>query len=165
MKISSLWSNPFKDSCKKDISDFDFLKKIPIFLSLSNKQIEKILSIIHIRNYKDSEIVFRIDDPGVGLFIVRNGSVDIFNEYPDMTRKKIISLSSGDFFGEIALLNDSPRSATVVSSGNSVLFGLFRPDLLSLIDSDPKLGNKLFFNLAQILAERLRLTTLSDSGV
>jgi len=165
MKIISLWTNPFKYSCKKDISDFDFLKKIPIFFSLSNKQIEKILSIIHIRNYKDSEIIFRIEDPGVGLFIVRNGTVDIFNEYPDFTKKKITSLSSGDFFGEIALLNDSPRSATVISSGNSVLYGLFRPDLLGVIDSDPKLGSKLFFNVAQILAERLRLTNLTESAV
>ena len=74
-----------------------------------------------------------------------------------MIREKIATLNKGDFLGDISLLNESPRSATVVASQKTVLYGLFKPDLLNLMDSDPKLGQRLVYRLAQIVAERLRL--------
>jgi CRP-like cAMP-binding protein len=76
-----------------------------------------------------------------------------------MTKTRIADLSSGDFFGEISLLNESPRSATVVAEKQSVLLGFFRSDLLGLMDSDPKLGVRLVYQIACIVAERLRNVT------
>ena len=81
--------------------------------------------------------------------------MSVWHESADLTKTKMIDLHAGDFFGEISLLNDSPRSATVVAEGDTTLFGFFRSDLLSLMDSDPKLGVKLVYQLARIVAERL----------
>ena len=77
-----------------------------------------------------------------------------------MTCHKITTLKHGDFFGETSLLNETPRSATIISSEQSILWGLFKPDLLNLFDSDPKLGLRLIFRLSQIVAERLRLINI-----
>jgi CRP-like cAMP-binding protein len=153
--FNPFWGNPFKKN-KSDIdNDIDFLSTIPIFDSLSRSQKLKIFSIIHIRHYQEGEIIFRQEDPGVGLYIIRDGTVDIYSENPDFTKKKIANLNKGDFFGEISLLNETPRSATVVASQCTTLFGIFKPDMLSLMDSNPKLGLQLIYRLAQIVAERL----------
>jgi len=73
-----------------------------------------------------------------------------------MTRYKISVLSKGDFFGETSLLNESPRSATIIASAQSTLWGLFKPELMSLMDSDTDFGLRFTFRLSQVVAERLR---------
>ena len=163
MKIMSLWGNPFKKTGSDIASEVDFISTVPVFDTLSKSQIAKIYKLIHVRHYNDGEIVYRQGDPGVGMFIIFEGSVDIYNEYPDLTREKKAELKKGDFFGEISLLNDSPRSATIICSKNSILFGLFRPNLLDLMDSDPKLGLRFIYRLSQIVAERFRLSLLETS--
>jgi CRP-like cAMP-binding protein len=56
----------------------------------------------------------------------------------------------------MALLDESPRSATAVANGETTLLGLFRPDLFNLIERKPRLGSKILLKLAQMIAERLR---------
>ena len=160
MKQNALWGNPFKKNSSALNNELRFLSSVPIFDSLSSRQLRKIHKLIHIRTFDEGEIVFRQGDPGVGLYIVRDGQVDVYNEYPDMTRSKITTLKVGDFFGEISLLNESTRSATVVSSYSSTLLGLFRPDLFGVMEFDPKLGLSIIYRIAQIVAERLRISTL-----
>ncbi len=160
MKQKALWGNPFRKDSSNLEQELRFLSSVPIFDSLSSRQLRKINKLIHIRTFEDGEIVFRQGDPGVGMYIVREGTVDVYNEFPDLTRSRITTLKSGDFFGEISLLNDSSRSATVVSVHDSVLLGLFRPDLFGVMDSDPRLGLSIIYRISQIVAERLRLSTI-----
>lgn len=155
MNLRLLWGNPFLKG-STNISDLEFLSKVPIFDSLTSRQREKIQSLIHVRHYTPGEIVFRQDDPGVGLYIVREGGVSVWCEHADMTKTRLADLSEGDFFGEISLLNDSPRSATVVAEKSTVLLGFFRSDLMPLMDSDPNMGVRIVYRLAQIVAERIR---------
>ena len=163
MSHKAFWANPFKKISTDIKVELEFLSSVPIFDSLSARQLRKIHKLIHVRNFTEGEIIFRQGDPGVGLYVIRDGQVDVYNEYDDLTRRKIAILKPGDFFGEISLLNDSSRSATAVSSHKSVLFGLFRPDLLGVMDSDPKLGLRLIYCLSQIVAERLRLSMIETS--
>jgi CRP/FNR family transcriptional regulator, cyclic AMP receptor protein len=159
MNQQVLWGNPFSGSSSTDEDIQSFLAAVPIFDTLSGRQLKKIASLIHVRHFNTEEIVFRQGDPGVGMFILMSGEVIVYNEHRDLTCTKIAVLKRGDFFGDIALLNDSPRSATVVSSQESLLLGLFRPEILSLMDYDPKLGVRFIYRLSQIVAERLRLST------
>jgi len=159
MNSSILWGNPFRKVPSDVKEELRFLSSVPIFDTLSQGQLRKIHKLIHVRRYKREEIVFRQGDPGVGMYIVRDGQIDVYHEFADMTKTRITTLKAGDFFGEIALLNEISRSATAVASTDSTLFGLFRPDLLDVMDSDPKLGLKIIYRIAQIIAERLRLST------
>jgi CRP-like cAMP-binding protein len=161
MKSVIFWTNPFKRDSNE--SDADFIRRVPLFNSLNQRQAEKLLQIIHIREYSEGEIVFREGDPGVGMYIIRSGEIELHRERSGSSGRFAV-LGPGDFFGDIALLNESPRSASAVCSRKTTLYGLFRHDLISLLESDPRLGLKIIYPLAKITAERLRLT-LADISV
>jgi len=157
MEKHPFWGNPFKKDKPSIENEIEFLTSVPIFDSLSRRQKIKIHSIMYIRNYDKGEVVFRQDDPGVGMYIVKEGEFEVFRENTEaMTRYKISVLSKGDFFGETSLLNESPRSATIITSQQSTLWGLFKPELMSLMDSDPQFGLRFVYRLSQVVAERLR---------
>lgn len=159
MKLKTLWGNPFLKNKNTIDSDIDFITEIPLFYNIKKRGLSKIYPLFYIRHYKKNEVVFRQEDSGVGLYIIRSGGIAVYKEYDDLVKKEIAVLGVGDFFGEISLLNESFRSATVVATTDTVLFGLFKPEFLGLMESDPKLGQLLIFNIAQILAERLRLSS------
>ena len=163
MNLRALWGDPFhrRSSAGSSIS---FLSTVPLFEKLSRRQIEKINAILHIRDYNADEIVFRQGDPGVGMYIVRSGSLRVCREFDDSTYHDVAVMHPSDFFGEIALLNNSARSATIVATEQSTLMGLFREDLRELMDSDPRLGLSIIYAVARVIAERLRLAT-SGAGM
>ncbi|MCK4448175.1 MAG: cyclic nucleotide-binding domain-containing protein, partial [Candidatus Marinimicrobia bacterium] len=64
----------------------------------------------------------------------------------------------GDFFGELSLLDEEVRSASAIAKDHSTLLGFLRPDLFSLLERNPELGNKILLNLARVIGARLRKT-------
>jgi len=92
------------------------------------------------------------------MYIVQEGTVAIYKGSSENEREELAKLANGEFFGELALLDESPRSATAMALEDSKILGLFRPDLLELIDRKPRLGNKLLFNLSLLIGERLKHT-------
>ena len=128
---------------------------------------EFLAHIVHVRHYEPGEKVFNQGDPGVGMFLIFNGTVDIIMHDPSYEPKPtdnheifITRLEKGDFFGELSLIEDpSYRSATAVSITKSTLIGFFKPDLLQVIQRNPLTGNKISMRLAEILGKRLRETT------
>ena len=95
--------------------------------------------------------------PSEGMFIIISGAVEIYLDNAG-TKNVLAELSDHDFFGEIALLDEEPRSAGAIATKPSTLLGFFRPDLLSLMDRNPALSSKILTNLGAVLAERLRKT-------
>ncbi len=90
--------------------------------------------------------------------IIIEGSVGIFLDIPHQEPKKLSELTGGDFFGEIALLDASPRSAAAIAMENCSIIGFFRPDLMELLKTKPALGSKILLSLSEVLATRLRST-------
>ncbi|OGF45152.1 MAG: hypothetical protein A2231_03055 [Candidatus Firestonebacteria bacterium RIFOXYA2_FULL_40_8] len=134
------------------------LEKIPIFSDLNLVELNKIEIITHEREYMDGEQVFHEKEPGAGMYIVRSGSIKL-SKKTVVGEKELTTLKTGDFFGEIALLDESPRSATAVASGKTKILGFYRPDFLELLKRDPRLGSKVLLQLSQMIAKRLRATT------
>jgi len=153
-----LWDNIFRKRAEKEEDLVTILKRIPLFSDVNRRGLKKLEKIIHRRSYRRHETIFRQHELGLGMYIIRSGSVDIVQERPDGTEHPLAHLEHGDFFGEIALLTESPRSASAVATEPTELIGLFRPDLLGLIERDPRLGIKIILPLSQLLAERLRQT-------
>jgi CRP/FNR family cyclic AMP-dependent transcriptional regulator len=152
--IHSLWGNIFKGRNGADHDVNRLLQEIPLFSGLRKGELRE----VHRRLYKDGEVIFWEGEPGVGIYIIQQGEVGIYKEYAKAGQKELACLHAGDFFGEMALLEDDSRSATAVASGETCLFGLIHPDLFDLIDRKPQLGVKLLSALANMLARRLRLT-------
>jgi CRP-like cAMP-binding protein len=125
---------------------------------LTFRELKEVSAIVHRREYRAGEPVFYQGDPGLGMYIVQEGSVAIVIAEKDGEEKELAILSDGDFFGELGLLDESPRSASALCKTDCLLIGFFRPDLLELIERKPALGIKIVMKLAEIVGERLRKT-------
>jgi len=155
---SAFWANIFKRKSEAQKSLSDILKSIPIFGGLNGRELKKVEQIAHLRNYRAQEVVFRQNEPGVGMYVIRSGKVDIVHNLGESSTRHLAHLGAGDFFGEMALWDETPRSASAVAAEPSELIGLFRPDLLDLIERNPRQGIKILLPLLQLLGERLRRT-------
>ena len=133
------------------------LGQVPIFENLTPKELKDLARLTHERFYKANEPVFKKLAPSEGMYVILKGTVEIKD--PD-SNTTFATLGSGDFFGELALLDEEPRSAMAVATEASELVGFFRTDLLTLMKRGPELGNKILLNLSRILGERLRRTNL-----
>jgi len=153
--MSKFWENFFKFREKQKNGIESILLKIPVFQELTPREIKTIQRILHQREYRETEVIFAEGDIGLGMYIIEKGSVQITckNEHHILAE-----LAEGDFFGELALLDDAPRSASAVAKTPGTLLCFFKPDLLDLIERNPKLGSKILFRLAWTIGERLKCT-------
>jgi len=161
MATDSFWGNIFREG-STDLSIDAFLGRLPIFSGLKPKELKAVERIVHLRTYQPDEFIFRKNDPGVGMYIIRKGRVRIFlpNEGEDHQDVLLAELMPGDFFGEASLPDGGPRSATAIALEETHMIGLFRPDLLDLCKRDPQTGLKVLWNVCEVLAIRLRHTNL-----
>jgi CRP/FNR family cyclic AMP-dependent transcriptional regulator len=154
----NIWSNIFRKRPGRPETIRQLLARIPLFGQLRPLEIREIERIVHHRQFKPGEVVFWEGEPGVGMYIIERGEVAIFQDYGATGQKSLARLNEFDFFGEMALLNEEPRSATAVAMSETHLLGLFHPDLFELFERKPRLGVKILVHLADMLAARLRRT-------
>ena len=152
--IEFLWNNFFKP---KNQSKIDFLKGQPLFSSLNNKEIRIVEKFIHHRTYFSGEVIFK---PGssIGLYMVMKGQVQItYGEDTSSNTMNVSQLEEGDFFGELALVQDKGyHKTTATATEPSELLGFFKPELLSLIETSPRLSARILMKLSSILGLRLQ---------
>ncbi len=150
-----LWSNVFKKKTAAQKTLQDILKEIPIFSELSAKELRKVEAICYDRFYKEGEEIFHEGEPGTGMYIIKTGHVHISKKHEEH-ETQIAALEPGDFFGELALLDESPRSATAIATAASEIIGIYRPDFLDLIKRDPWAGTSILLKLAELIGMRLK---------
>lgn len=155
---SSLWQNIFSARMIKKGSVEEILSKVPSFADLTSRELKEVAAIVHKREYLRGEPVFYQGDPGLGMYIVQKGEVSITLTTKDGKTNEIAVLGEGDFFGELALIDEAPRSANAICKTDCFLIGFFRPDLFELIEKKPSLGIKIVLKLAEIVTQRLRRT-------
>jgi CRP/FNR family cyclic AMP-dependent transcriptional regulator len=134
------------------------LRTVPLFEGLDFRDLKKIELIVHERTFMPDEVVFHERQPGTGMYIIKKGLIKL-TKTANGEKTKIAELGEGEFFGEMSLLEDYPRSAQATAAVKTELLGVFRPDLFDLIERNPKLGSKILLKLSQRLANRLRKTT------
>lgn len=150
---SSFWANIFKSSEKPDPGN---LLSLPPFRLLEKKDLTFLLTIIHDRNYLPGEYIFYQGDPGIGLYIIKEGEVEILMQDEFQNLIPLAAFTKGDFFGELALVDGEKRSASAIAKTDVKLSVIFKPDIDEFIDKFPKKGVKILQALSQIIAIRLR---------
>ena len=151
---SSFWANLFKSPTEKNDLE-TYLKEMPFFKKLNRKDISLIINLMHNRSYITGEHIFVQGDPGIGLYIIREGEVVIKRSGED----KIVHLANfgaGDFFGELALIDGEKRSASCIAKTDCRLAVIFKPDLDEFIEKYPRKGLSILRGINDILAIRLR---------
>jgi len=154
----SLWGNIFKKKVGDEDDILSTLRKVPLFSNMSEGELREFEKLIHRRQFKAGETIFWEGEPGVGMYIIQRGTVTISKQSPTEEPEVLATLRNGEFFGELALLDESPRSASAFAKSESQILGLFRPDLFGLLERKPRLGSKFLFRLALIIGERLKHT-------
>ncbi len=155
---NAYWKNIFINWGKEESETITIIKKIPIFANLNHRELEEVSKLLHDRIYKPDEYIFKRYAPGEGMFIIHSGIVNIIVGEASGNSQVLAELSNGDFFGEMALMEDEVRSAAALAKDHSRLLGFFRPDLETLIEINPSLGNKILQNLSKVVCTRLRKT-------
>lgn len=102
------------------------------------------------RQYEDNEIVFLEHEPGDELYIIQKGKIKI-TKIVDNNEVMLAMLKPGDIFGEMAILENKPRSATVLSSGDSVMLAVNKANFEAMVQQNPALGTRLI----TLLSERI----------
>ena len=110
----------------------DLIAQIPIFEGLSDVDREALASRLQERKYAPGEKVFSKDEKGTSMYVVLSGAVQIFLPPPpkekDAPRVILKDARTGEYFGELALFDDKPRSASVEATMDTVLLELTRED-------------------------------------
>jgi CRP/FNR family transcriptional regulator/CRP/FNR family cyclic AMP-dependent transcriptional regulator len=140
------------------MADTYFLADYPIYRDFDADDIETLGKICEEKKYLNGQDIFREGDAGDGLYIIKKGAVKIVKE--NKSRKKLIAtLAEGEFFGEMSIIDGSPRSATVESSGNVELVKLTRDGFEKLKDEYSRTGFKFVGVLLKFMSYRIRRTT------
>ena len=158
---SPLWTQIRKKEKSHDELIKEAIKNVNIFRNLSDKEISEVKNAVYNRTYKKGDYIFKQDHPGNGMYIILTGTVQIIQEKfigEEKTEEILAILHSGDFLGELSLLDEAPRSASALCTELTEAMGFFRGDLLDMVNRKPVLGSKIILNIARVLGERLRIT-------
>ncbi len=152
---SSFWANIFKTAPDRMELEQSLLA-IPPFQSLTKRELDMLFTIIHNRSYLAGEYIFYQGDPGIGLYIIREGEVKIERKDESGDAIQLAYLKKGDFLGELALVDGEKRSASALAVTDVRLAVIFKPDLDEFIEEYPKKGIKILQGISHIMAGRLR---------
>lgn len=136
----------------------ELLRQIPLFRFCTYKELVHIMNITQVRDYDTGEVVFSEGEDGEFLFVVMKGKVKLAKGQTHIT-----SFGAGTHFGEMALVDRVPRSATATCEEPSRLLSIHRRDFYAMVRQETGLSVKLLWSFVQVLANRLRATTRSLS--
>jgi CRP-like cAMP-binding protein len=144
---------------KQFVRKRDFLRSLSLFKGLSPRELGHLLQMFHARTYHEGEVLFLEGDIGRALFIVETGKVEL-------TRGThvVAELGPGSFFGEMALLEQLPRSACAKAKERSTLLLLYRSKLDDILQQHPAIGVSIMTHLARLLSARLRKATHGETA-
>lgn len=124
----------------------DVLKKVPLFADLDDRELEQIASSMRERRVAAGEVVLEQGAGGAGFFVVDEGQADV-----TVDGSAVGTVGPGDYFGEIALLTGSDRTATVTATTDMVCYGMTPWDFKPLVESNTTIAWKLLTAMAQKL--------------
>lgn len=142
----------------------EFLQKVSLFHGISRREFGTLFHSLVARDYQPGETLCREGDIGRALFIIESGQVEICRRGPVIKPgapsepRRIAILKAGDYFGEISLIDEQPRTATVVAMEPVHAYLLYKTEIDRLLRQAPHIGAAIMGHLAALLAVRLRST-------
>jgi CRP-like cAMP-binding protein len=127
------------------------LQKVPLFAGLPEGEVLGFAELMRERSYPKGSVILFEDDPGDALYVVTSGQVKVVLIGEDGREVILSVLSEGSFFGEMALLDDEPRSAHVIAMTDSVVLALRRDDFRNRLRASPEVGIALLRELSRRL--------------
>ncbi|MGQ0645199.1 MAG: cyclic nucleotide-binding domain-containing protein [Elusimicrobiota bacterium] len=153
--LKNLWKRSFRDEPFRQ--KLRFLREVFLFRGLGGRALAAIARAMMEKSYAEGETVFAEGDVGRALFIVARGRVRLSQGKKAPGKGGDIALlQAGDFFGEMALLDELPRSASAHAASPATLYILYKSQLDALSADNPAAAVKVLHALARLLSARLR---------
>ncbi len=129
----------------------DILRKVPLFGQLAPPDLDRVAEIARERSYPRNSVILFEDDPGDALYVVAQGQVKVVLIGEDGREVILSVMGEGEFFGEMALIDDEPRSAHVIAMEDSSLLVIRREDFQDLLKQTPGIALVLLRELSRRL--------------
>lgn len=136
----------------------DALRSVPFFAHLTEDELARVIALGKLVAYPKAMVLFREGDAGEAFYIVVEGSIRISKQVPGMGEEAMYFVERGNWFGEMALFDEFPRSATAIAHQAAEVLFLERSSLLGLFDADPLIARKILWTFCRTLSLRLRET-------
>ena len=128
------------------------LRQVWLFAGFDESQLENLLSFTFEKTYSPGDMIMEEGETGNGMYVIISGNVEVLKALGTEQQRVVATRGSGDVFGEMALLGEWPRTASVRALDEVECLGMDRWVFLSQLEQDPQVGIRML----QILAQRLR---------
>jgi CRP-like cAMP-binding protein len=142
----------------------EHLKKIALFEGLTEHELGKIEKIGRRETIAKNTVIFKEGDPGDRCYVILAGEVRVSKFIPNIGEEALAVLKPGDYFGEMALIDNFPRSAHAIANAHTEVLAINKPDLDKVLILDRELGYKLLWAFTKTLSRRLRETNEKMAG-
>lgn len=144
---------------RRSSEELELISKIPLFEEMEEIEILETARIMVREEFRAGDAVFDEGDVGDKMYIIMKGALDIIKGgSKNVPGQILVTLKAGDFFGEMSLIDDALRSASVMAVKDSVLFSMHKKDLTLLLDNAPTIAAKIYKFFVITLNQRLRET-------
>lgn len=140
-----------------------FLKRIPLFSNIHGEGLKRIADIAVEKVFEAGDLIFNEGDIGDVLYIIKKGSVKIFKKLENGEEKTLAVLKEQQYFGEMAILDDSTRSASARAGEDSILLSVDKENFGEVVKEFPEIAFEIFKVFSQRLREANKeISTLSQ---
>lgn len=146
--------------------ELEFLKSVKLFQDLSENELHEFLSICKKIQFKKGSVLMREGEGGSNMYLFQEGTVEVTNSLTmkigkkgyEETEKSMVKLSAKNvnFFGDMSILSKAPRSSTIKTLTNCVLYEIMKEDFNNFCDMYPVLGYKILKQISEVLCGRIR---------
>ena len=125
-----------------------FLAKVPLFKGLKGRQLESLAQTMVSHDYQTGQDIVTQGESGVGLFVIASGEAEVIHMRTDGTKAVVNVLGETDYFGELALLTEGPRTASVVAIQPTQCLVLTRWNFLAVLKGDAEMSVSILEEMA-----------------
>ena len=135
------------------------LAKVGVFSLLTPGEINLLVEHLATLELAEGQVLFREGDEGNDMFIIADGAAAVSIRLPDGEEREIARFAPGDFFGEMSIFDNSPRSASCRALAKSTLYSLSKDAFADIIGEHPGIAQKLMYRMLNVTTQRLRGTS------
>jgi len=140
------------------MEDVKLLKKLPLFKEFKTTELMNVAMVARHELYRAGEVIFREASEGDALYVIKSGRARV-TKCDSSDREFVLAyLSESEYFGEIALVDSSPRSASVYADADTEVLKIRRGDFKNLIQVNKEMERKFYKSFTEVLCQRLRAT-------
>jgi CRP-like cAMP-binding protein len=140
------------------VKEKEVLSQVYLFRELTPREMDMLIHISKERRAKKNEVIFKEGDVGDAFYLIVSGSIRISTLVPGVGEEALTILREGEYFGEMALIDDAPRSASAIANDDTILLVIGKEDFRTLLAEETGIAYKLLWIFTKTLSARLRKT-------